>query len=188
MRHRDDHTAPLDRVFRENLPSLYRLAYTLLRQREEAEDAVQDAWLKVARAGDARTGVTHPRGWMFRVLRNLCIDRLRARRTHLRLVSSDVDIDSLSVMDTQSPGIENVLDDADTLARTMAAMDRMPGELAEILTLVVVEEMSYREVATVLEIPVGTVRSRLNRARQHLRTLLDAPENTAHLTPSGRRP
>ncbi len=194
MPRREDDTRTHDRVFRENLPALYRLAYTLLRQREEAEDAVQDAWLRIARAQDSGIAampeaVRHPRGWMFRILRNLCIDRLRARRSHLRIVSSDVEIDTLpaAVAGADLPPAEIAIDSADTLARTMAALARMPAELAEILTLVVVEEMSYREAATVLGIPVGTVRSRLNRARRHLRETLDEEDGALCPTaPLGR--
>ncbi len=166
----DKHT--LDRVFRENLTALYRLAFTLLRQREEAEDAVQDAWLRIAGAGLPPGGVRHPRGWMFRIVRNLCIDRLRARRTHLRIVSTETDIASLPAAADGQVTTDTALESAEALARTMQAMDRMPRDLSEILALVVVEEMSYREVAGVLEIPVGTVRSRLNRARRCLREML----------------
>jgi len=187
----DDETRPHDRVFRENLPALYRLAYTLLRQREEAEDAVQDAWLRVARAGEgqAEGAVRHPRGWMFRILRNLCIDRLRARRTHLRIVSTDIDIDTLPASATGTARADDAAEAADTLARTRAAMERMPRDLAEILTLVVIEGMSYREAASVLEIPVGTVRSRLNRARRDLRDRLDGAGRAPHDTiRPGRRP
>jgi len=186
----DDETRPHDRVFRENLPALYRLAYTLLRQREEAEDAVQDAWLRVARAGEGQgEAVRHPRGWMFRILRNLCIDRLRARRTHLRIVGTDTDIDALPAPATDTARADDAAEAADTLARTRAAMERMPRDLAEILTLVVIEGMSYREAASVLEIPVGTVRSRLNRARRHLRETLDGRERAPHdTTRPERRP
>ncbi len=169
MPRRADEAAPTERVFRENLPALYRLAYALLRQREEAEDAVQDTWLRLAGVGAAR----HPRGLMFRVLRNLCTDRLRARRTHLRLVRSDVAVEALSVpLPPPVPGDDDEAE-AEALARTLAAVDRMPGELAEILTLVVIEGMRYREAAEALDIPVGTVRSRLNRARRTLRRMLE---------------
>jgi len=182
MRRQTDDTPTLESVFRENLPALYRLAYTLLRQREEAEDAVQDAWLRMAGASGAQAELRHPRGWMFRILRNLCIDRLRARRTHLRIVRTDVEIETLP-----HPATEPVTDTghevAEALARTMAAIERMPGELAEILTLVVVEQMSYREAALVLEIPVGTVRSRLNRARRTLRAMLDEENRTPRALP-----
>lgn len=176
MQRSDDDRRALDRVFRENLTALYRLAFTLLRQREEAEDAVQDAWLRIAGAGLPPGGVRHPRGWMFRILRNLCIDRLRARRTHLRVVSTETDIASLPAAPDGMASADTTLEGVEALSRTMKVMDRMPPDLAEILALVVVEEMSYREVAGVLEIPVGTVRSRLNRARRTLREMLAADE------------
>ncbi len=181
MRRSDPEIAALDRVFRENLTGLYRLAYTLLRQREEAEDAVQDVWLRIAGTGLPPGGVRHPRGWMFRILRNLCIDRLRARRTFLRVVSTETDIASLPAMEDGVPTPDTVMETAETLARTMRAMEAMSHELAEVLALVVVEEMSYREVAAVLEVPVGTVRSRLHRARLTLRETLAAGDaRTAH--------
>lgn len=176
MRRSDDDKNALDRVFRENLTALYRLAYTLLRQREEAEDAVQDAWLRIAGADLPPGGVRHPRGWMFRIVRNLCIDRLRARRTHLRVVSSETDVALLPAVENRQSLTDTALETTEALDRTMQMMGRMPRDLAEILALVVVEEMSYREVAGVLEIPVGTVRSRLNRARRTLREMVAADE------------
>jgi len=174
---RSDHDKhALDRVFRENLTALYRLAYTLLRQREEAEDAVQDAWLRIAGTGLPPGSVRHPRGWMFRIVRNLCIDRLRARRTHLRVVSTETDIAMLPAPEDARAMADTAQEAVEALARTMKAMDDLPRDLAEILALVVVEEMSYRDAAEVLEIPVGTVRSRLNRARRSLRDILAADE------------
>ena len=168
-------------VFRGEIDALYRTALRLLGSPEEAEDAVQDAYLRIAHPAQPQEMPRHPRGWIFRVLRNLCIDKLRARKSRLRLVSETDRIETLAQYSTDHRTPESDLLTSDTLDRVARAMDAMPPDLSETLALVVIEGLSYREAASVLGIPVGTVRSRLNRARQSLRTLIETADSS-HLS------
>ncbi len=164
----------LESVFRGEIDGLYRTALRILGTREEAEDAVQDAYIRVVHPRTPQEMPHHPRGWIFRVLRNLCIDRLRTRSSRLRVVSEGVDIETIAQHQSDPRTPESDLLNADALDRVARAMDAMPQELSEALSLVVIEGLSYRETAGILGIPVGTVRSRLSRARESLRTMVEA--------------
>jgi len=148
----------------------------MLGSREEAEDAVQDAWIRIAHPATPQPMPEHPRGWIFRVLRNLCIDRLRSRKARLRVVSGDADVETLAQNRSDHRTPESDLLNADALDRVARAMDAMPADLSEVIALVVIEGLSYRETASILGIPVGTVRSRLSRARESLRVLVESAD------------
>lgn len=166
----------LETVFRGEIDALYRTALRILGTREEAEDAVQDAYIRIAHPANPQEMPHHPRGWIFRVLRNLCIDRLRARSSRLRVVSDSEDIETLAQHRSDHRTPESDLLNSDALDRVARAMDAMPQELSEALSLVVIEGLSYQEAATIIGIPVGTVRSRLSRARESLRTLVESAD------------
>jgi len=166
----------LETVFRGEIDALYRTALRMLGSREEAEDVVQDAYIRIAHPATPQPMPEHPRGWIFRVLRNLCIDRLRSRTTRLRVVSGVEDIETLAQHRSDHRTPESDLLNADALDRVARAMDAMPQDLSDALSLVVIEGLSYRETASILGIPVGTVRSRLSRARDSLRTLVESAD------------
>lgn len=166
----------LETVFRGEIDALYRTALRMLGSREEAEDAVQDAYIRIAHPVSPQQMPEHPRGWIFRVLRNLCIDRLRSRTTRLRVVTATEDIETLAQHSTTHRTPESDLLNADALDRVARAMDAMPQDLSDALSLVVIEGLSYRETASILGIPVGTVRSRLSRARESLRSLVESAD------------
>lgn len=164
----------LEQIFRGEIDALYRTALRILGTKEAAEDAVQDAYIRIAHPAVPHAMPEHPRGWMFRVLRNLCIDRLRSRKSRLRVVTSDGEIETLSQHLSVHRTPETELLSSDALERVARAMDAMPEDQSEVLSLYAVEGLSYREIATIIGVPVGTIRSRLNRARQSLRTLVEA--------------
>lgn len=166
-------TETLQTLFRRETPALYRCALRVLGTREEAEDAVQDAYLRVAHPAVPHAMPDHPRGWLFRVVRNLCIDRVRTRSAHRRIVSDTADVDERLNGSTDGRTPESDLLTSDALDRVARAMADLPVELSEPLSLVVMEGLGYRDVSRILDIPVGTVRSRLNRARKQLRSMLD---------------
>lgn len=144
------------------LPRLRRYAWALLGDGAAADDLVQDtlerAW---SRQGQWQPG-SDLRAWLFGIMHNLRLDQLRqAGQAHLSLDDGDW---VLPERCTQSDGLE--LRDLD---RHLA---RLPEPQRQILLLVAVEEMSYEEIARVLEIPLGTVMSRLSRGRERLRQLL----------------
>lgn len=148
------------------LPSLRRFALSLARQPDVADDLVQITVERALGARDRYDPATPLRAWLFRILRNAFIDMTRRARTR----GTETDI-------VDSPEAATVDGPRDTEARvmltqTMAAMRDLPDEQRAILTLVCMEDLSYAEAAAVLDIPVGTVMSRLSRARRALASRL----------------
>jgi RNA polymerase sigma-70 factor (ECF subfamily) len=145
------------------LPRLRRYARALVGDRAAADDLVQDtlerAWTRVSQW---RPG-SDLRAWLFAIMHNLRIDQLR--RPTIPITSLDeVDVD-LPIRATQTDHIE--------LNELGAALGQLPEEQRAVLLLVALEDMSYAEVAATLGIPIGTVMSRLARARDRLRQVLN---------------
>jgi RNA polymerase sigma-70 factor (ECF subfamily) len=145
----------------ELIPRLRRYARALSGDRAAADDLVQDtlerAWAKLHLY---RRG-TDLRAWLFTVMHNVYVNQLRAARPVAQL---DEDMPELSQPGRESDGLE--LRDLDLAIR------RLPPDQREVLLLVVLEDMSYEEAAGTLGIPIGTVMSRLARAREKLRAML----------------
>lgn len=144
------------------LPSLRRFALSLARQADMADDLVQVTVERALKARDHYDPATPLRAWLFRILRNAFIDMTRRQRTR----GTETDIDDM-------PEAASVDGPRETEARlmlsdTLAAMQHLPEDHRAVLALVCMEEMSYAEAAEALEIPVGTVMSRLARARRAL--------------------
>ena len=144
------------------LPRLRRYARALVGERSVADDLVQDtlerAW---ARHGQWRAD-GELRTWLFAIMHNLRVDQLR--RPAVECVPIDEEAHVLPVRASQSDRIE-----LDNLAEALA---RVPAEQRAVLLLISLEEMSYAEVAATLDIPLGTVMSRLSRGRERLRQIL----------------
>jgi RNA polymerase sigma-70 factor (ECF subfamily) len=151
--------------------SLYNLAQWLTQDRNEAEDLVQETYAKALKGFESFQPDTNFRAWMYRILRNTFLTSrtgLKAARTVP--VDDEEDPQSVSPMTTETP--ESIL-----LARAdhdaiQAALQALSVAYREIILLCDVEEMSYREIAEALNIPIGTVMSRLARARKAMRQLL----------------
>lgn len=151
-----------------HLDSAYNLARWLLHDLADAEDVVQDAYVRAIdhyesfRGGDGR-------GWLLAIVRNACYDRLRRRRDPLR--APDLD-DSKVNRYYKSPDPEGLLLLAERVELVRKALTQLPAKYREAVVLREFEQLSYREMSDVTGIPVGTVMSRLNRARQKLHRLL----------------
>lgn len=159
-----------------HLDAAHNLARYLLRDPHEAEDAVQDACLRAIRHFHGFRGVDG-RAWLLSIVRNTCFTRLRRRRSGGEVVEFEEEMHSVEA-DDAGP-------EAD-LARTIAAeqvreaLDRLPVEFREVLVLRELEGLSYREIAQVAGVPIGTVMSRLARARRQLSAALAVePEGSA---------
>jgi RNA polymerase sigma-70 factor (ECF subfamily) len=152
------------------LPSAYNLARWLTRNEHDAEDVVQEAFLRAYRffssfrGGDARA-------WLLTIVRNSCWTWLRANRA--REVATALE-DAEEPADTTASAEEDLVRRADG-ARLRRALEDLPAEFREVTVLRELEELSYREIAEVAGIPVGTVMSRLSRARRRLQTALARP-------------
>jgi RNA polymerase sigma-70 factor (ECF subfamily) len=177
--HRDE--SPADQGFEELamplLPSLYNVARWLTRDATEAEDLVQETFLKALRGFAGFEQGSKFKAWIFRILRNTYLSsRSGLAATRTVALEPEWDEGGTSVMpesaiDRDTPEL-NLIRLADRAALE-DAMHELAPPLLEVILLCDVEEMKYREIATVLEIPIGTVMSRIARARAVLRQSLE---------------
>ena len=147
---------------------LYNFAHWLTRNRDEAEDLVQETYVKGLRGFSSFQLGTNFRAWMYRILRNTFL----TSRTGLRAtmtVPLDLEDDGLE-LPVESATPETILIERTNYRTIQGAIDGLPIHFREILLLCDVEEMSYQEIAETLSIPMGTVMSRLSRARKTLRS------------------
>jgi RNA polymerase sigma-70 factor (ECF subfamily) len=157
-----------DHALVAEIPRLRRYARALVGDRAAADDLVQDtlerAW---SRAAQWRPG-SDLRAWLFGIMHNLRIDQLR--RPSLSFASHD-DEDNKDIEVPTRPTQTDRME----LKDLADAVGRLPEEQRSVLLLVTLEEMRYEDVARTLNIPIGTVMSRLSRARERLRQMLDDP-------------
>ncbi len=158
------------------LPRLRRFARALTRSVEEADDLVQDACERaIANAASFVPG-TRLDSWLFRILQNRWLDRCRRDRTQGRSVPVE-DAFELAGSDGRAQTEARIV-----TSRITAALAGLPPEQRLVLVAVCVDGLSYKEAAELLEIPVGTVMSRLARARARLHELvLEEEEGPAHV-------
>jgi RNA polymerase sigma-70 factor (ECF subfamily) len=158
-----------------NLDSLYRTARRLTRSAADAEDLVQDTYLKALRAAGQFEPGTNLRAWLFTILHNSARNRARDRSREAVTADSDAMERALEqpVGVGAMPETPEALLMRDTLAPDLqAAIDDLPQQFREAVWLRDVEEFSYAEIADMLSIPVGTVMSRISRGRSALHSRL----------------
>jgi RNA polymerase sigma-70 factor (ECF subfamily) len=168
------------------LPALYNVAFWLSHSATDAEDLVQETFLKALRGFDTFEPGTNFKAWIFRILRSTYLTSrtgLAARRT----VALEDELNESgesgpaqypeTAINRQTPET-NLLQLEDRSALN-AAMETLPPPLLEVILLCDVEEMKYSEVATALEIPIGTVMSRIARARSALRGVLETQHGSS---------
>jgi RNA polymerase sigma-70 factor (ECF subfamily) len=150
-----------------HIPALRRYAWALLRDQEAADDLVQDCleravgrWRLRRRDGDLKA-------WLFAIQHNLFIDGLRRKRRDLMRIH----VEDLSGI-PEPGGVEQ--ESRAAMRDILACLDALPAEQRAVILLIGVEDLSYEEAARVLEIPIGTVMSRLSRGREKLRRQLEA--------------
>lgn len=155
------------------------MAYGLLGDRAEAEDAVQEAALLAFRNFTSFEPGTNFKAWFFRILTNWCFGRYRQRKRRPDTVEFDEVPPAYLYQQTRAagmhlPGADPAADVVNKLetAQVRAAMQRLPEEFRAAAVLYFLEDLSYDEIAAVLAIPVGTVRSRLHRGRRLLQGAL----------------
>ncbi len=152
------------------LPSLCSHAFWLCRNHAEAEDIVQETISKALRAMDSFQEGTNFKAWIFRILRNTFLTS-RTAIANSRTVFLEDHLELVEVSDA-SPTPEDILLNLDNQAALSRALEQLHPQLREALLLCEVEGLKYKEIANVLDIPVGTVMSRISRARRTLQQLL----------------
>ncbi|WP_113176945.1 RNA polymerase sigma factor [Rhizobium sp.] len=162
------------------IPALRRYARGLIRDREAADDIVQDCLERVVMNWTHRRDA-NARSWVFAILHNLTVNKIRQDVRRAGIVTIEEMPETTMAVDASQ---DNTLFGQDVLA----AIERLPPDYRSILLLVAVEDLSYAETATVLDVPVGTVMSRMSRAREQLRLILETkPTSTKPVGPFIRR-
>lgn len=159
----------------EMLPRLWAFALRISGDRHDAEDLVQRACVRALERAHQLQPDTSPLSWMFSIVHSTWINELRARSVRKR-----------SSMEWDDDFLENVADPVDKgpeallmHGQIISAVERLPEAQRVVMLLVAVEGLSYQEAADVLEVPIGTVMSRLSRARQAVGALLGTPDPKA---------
>ncbi len=172
-----------------HLDTLYRVALRLTADPTLAEDLVQDTMLKAYRSWRQYRPGTNARGWLLTILRNTFINDYRRRKHEpipmdLESVEPHVLYRSIQDADPEGNFFSQIVD-----ARVLEAIDALPPDFREVLALSDIEGMSYGEIAATLEIPVGTVKSRLFRARRQLQAgLYDHEVEMGYIKPRETAP
>ena len=171
------------------LDSLYNTAFRMARNAEDAEDLVQETYLKAYRSFDQFTPGTNLKAWLFKILKNTFINDYRRKQTQppeSDFAAIEENFES-HIAPGSAPGgktpedlaLENVLDED-----VQRAVDALPPDYRMVLLLADIEGFSYKEIADILEIPVGTVMSRLYRGRKLLEeTMLSYAREHGYLRP-----
>jgi RNA polymerase sigma-70 factor, ECF subfamily len=145
---------------------LYNFAHWLAQDRTEAEDLVQETYVKALKGFSSFQPGTNFRAWMYRILRNTFL----TSRTGLKATATtSLDADDSPELPAGPETPETILIDHSEHHLLQTAIEALPVHFREVLLLCEVEEMSYQEIAVTLSIPIGTVMSRLSRARRALR-------------------
>jgi RNA polymerase sigma-70 factor (ECF subfamily) len=149
-----------------SIPALRRYAWSLLRDTDDADDLVQDCLVRALDRVAADPAITAVRPWLFTIMHNLFVSRWRTSRRRRVTMPGD------AVANFEIP-VAPEQDDALSRRDLLAGLDRLTEDQRQVLLLVSVEGLEYREVASILGIPVGTVMSRLSRARDNLHAHMD---------------
>jgi len=151
-------------------PRLYRLAWSWCHDTNTAQDRVQETWARAFERADQLKDETRLLAWLSRIMVNIYHDRQRQIRDHLEL-------DQVELSSGDTTLVELTRKDEIQLIREAVA--RLPEDQRMVLTLVDLMELSYAQTADALDIPVGTVMSRLSRSRRRLRELVQPRESEA---------
>jgi len=149
---------------------LYNYAHWLTHNREDAEDLVQETYAKALKGFSSFQKGTNFRAWMYRILRNNFLSSRTALQVAMTLPLGAEEDGNHAPVELHTP--ETIALELSSRAQIQAAIEELPTYFQEALLLCDVEEMSYREIAETLSIPIGTVMSRVARARKALRLVL----------------
>ena len=176
----DDTSAVFEELAMPLFDSLYNFAHWLTQNREEAEDLVQETYAKALKGFGSFQRGTNFRAWIFRILRNTFLtSRTGLAATKTVPLETEDDQEQTMAVSRQTP--ESILLEQADQQRVQMALEQVPVIFREVLLLCDVEEMSYQEIAETLAVPIGTVMSRLHRARKALRAALEgATRETKH--------
>jgi RNA polymerase sigma-70 factor, ECF subfamily len=183
MSGKSDGRGQADRLTIEFIDGLYSYAMVLARNRAEAEDLVQETYLRAMQAKGNPGPGGNIKGWMFTILRNIWLNKLRRVRNAPQMVEIEGENGAAEKVVEPSGNADDLYIRRAEAEQVRAAIEELPVKFREIILLREYEDLSYQEIAAVLGCSIGTVMSRLARARARLRTLyfaiLKRPELSA---------
>jgi RNA polymerase sigma-70 factor (ECF subfamily) len=156
-RHREAFELLVDRY----QDKVFHLALSLMRDRQLAEDMAQEAFMRIWKGLAGYRGAASLSTWIYAVARNTCLSELKRRASRPRLVMEESALDHAVEAPAAGPDSESALD-------VKVLLDRLPERYRQALTLYYLEERSYQEVADMLGVPTGTVKTFLHRAKKEL--------------------
>src|SRR5918998_2043892 len=156
-----------EQIVRQHWRKVFNIAYKFTAKHDEAEDLTQDVFVKIFKSLHTFDRRANFQTWLVSVSRNLCIDHYRSVRKERETIDRDVDAGELTpAAQTVSPFA--ALDQRDRVDLLKKAMDQLPPTLRSAVLLRDIQELSYQEIANRLDLPEGTVKSRINRGRTEL--------------------
>jgi len=157
----------------EHLDALYGFAMVLTRNRAEAEDLVQETYLRASRAFGRLVPDSNLKSWLFVIMRNIRLNQIRHKNSGPQFVEIDAEDESgRQWLDDAASDPHTVLVQKVEREQVRTAIERLPVHYREVILLREIEGFSYQQIAHILQCPAGTVMSRLGRAREQLRALL----------------
>jgi RNA polymerase sigma-70 factor (ECF subfamily) len=175
FRSRDRRAAEFDRLFREHIPALYRSAYRWLGSADQAEDLVQELLTRLYPRLDEVRQIEKLRPWALRVMYRIFVDQIRRQRNSpvqfgLHSHEDDSESDVLGMVVELEPDV--LVDREIEQTRILAAWSQLSEEHRVVLSMHDIEEYSLVEISAIIDTPLGTLKSRVHRARARLRALL----------------
>ena len=161
----------------EHIDALYGYAITLTRDTIEAEDLVQETYVRAARATNRPDGNGNLKGWLFVIMRNAWLNQIRHKNSGPRFVELETNESTQDAQDNPHVVYLRKLE----REQVRQAIESLPHAYREIIVLRDIEGFTYQEIAMVLDCPAGTVMSRLGRARGKLKKLLSAGQTKARI-------
>lgn len=156
---------------------LWRVCWHYTRHQEDAADCLQDTMLKAWRAIKSYRGECAFTSWLYRIATTVCLDFLRKQKRLPQTESADaLAEEGFTPVDT-SPTPDEAILKAESTENIRAAMDGLPGDMRTVIILYALQGLGYEEIAEVMKTSVGTVKSRLNRARQKIAKFLSDEGN-----------
>ena len=172
-----------DTIVRQYRRKVFNVAYKFVGRHDEAEDLTQDIFLKIFKSLDTFDRRANFQTWLISVSRNLCIDHYRSVRKERETIDREADTAELSAA---APGQSQIaaLEQRDRVELLREALAALPKTLRTAVLMRDIQELSYHEIARVLRLPEGTVKSRINRGRSELARQIRKLRGE-HFSPSG---
>ncbi len=178
-------------IVRQHWRKVFNVAYKFTGKHDEAEDLTQDIFVKIFRSLHTFDRRANFQTWLISISRNLCIDHYRSVRKERETISRDVDSREMGTATRPEPGPLAGIEREDQRALLRLALNQLAPTLRSAVLLRDIKELSYQEIAVMLDLPEGTVKSRINRGRTELarqiRRLQDSGLSTPRRAAAARR-